>query len=392
MQSAPAPLALIAELTHRCPLHCVYCSNPIEMQKASSEISTEDWVRVFKEAAGLGVLHVHLTGGEPLARPDLQELIASAHGTGLYTNLITSGIGLSEKRLDALVEAGLEHIQLSFQDSQSAGASEISGTRSHEYKVKLARIIRQLQAKSKLAFTMNMVVHRQNMDRLPEILALAEELHPDRLEIANVQYYGWALRNRDALLPTRHQLEQAQLTISSAQERLRGQIRIDYVAPDYYARYPKPCMGGWGRRLLLIDPKGDVLPCHAAGVIPGMKFDNVRERSLQWIWQQSEAFQRYRGEQWMQEPCRSCDRRHTDFGGCRCQALLLAGDASATDPACTLSPKHSLIEEQLLRTNSTSSAGSPENALPLPDTRLPIEPGRAWIYRTNPEESSLPIL
>jgi pyrroloquinoline quinone biosynthesis protein E len=383
MHSSLVPLALIAELTHRCPLHCVYCSNPLKMQRASSEISTEDWSRVFHEAARLGTLHAHLTGGEPLARADLQELIASAHHAGLYTNLITSGIGLSEQRLESLIAAGLEHIQFSFLDSQVAGANEISGTRSHEHKVKIAQMIKRLQSQSALAFTMNVVVHRQNMDRLPEIIALAEELRPDTLEIANVQYYGWALRNRDALLPTRQQLEQAQHTVSSAQERLRGRMRIDYVAPDYYARYPKACMGGWGRRLLLIDPKGDVLPCHAAGVIPGMKFDNVRERPLQWIWQQSEAFQRYRGEEWMQEPCRSCERREIDFGGCRCQALLLAGDASATDPACFLSPRHSLIEEQLLRINSGGDMS--ENA--APDRNPTIEPADAWQYRTNPGES-----
>lgn len=356
------------------------------MQKASSEISTEDWSRIFHEAAHLGTLHAHLTGGEPLARSDLQELISSAHHVGLYTNLITSGIGLSERRLEALVEAGLEHIQLSFQDSQGAGANEISGTRSHEHKVKIAQLIKRFQSQSALAFTMNVVVHRQNMNRLPEIIALAEELRPDRLEIANVQYYGWALRNRDALLPTRLQLEQAQLTVTSAQERLRGRMRIDYVAPDYYARYPKACMGGWGRRLLLIDPKGDVLPCHAAGVIPGMRFDNVREHPLQWIWQQSEAFQRYRGGEWMQEPCRSCERREIDFGGCRCQALLLAGDASATDPACSLSPKHSLIEEQLLRINSGGE--NPERGLPARDRSLKLEPADAWHYRTNPGEAS----
>ncbi|MDP9159885.1 MAG: pyrroloquinoline quinone biosynthesis protein PqqE [Acidobacteriota bacterium] len=379
MHSSRAPLALIAELTHRCPLHCVYCSNPIEMQKASSEISTEDWSKVFHEAARLGTLHAHLTGGEPLARPDLQELTANAHHAGLYTNLITSGIGLSEQRLEGLIEAGLEHIQLSFQDSQEAGANEISGTRSHAHKVKIAQMIKRLQSQSPLAFTMNVVVHRQNMSRLPEIISLAEELDPDRLEIANVQYYGWALRNRDALLPTRLQLEQAQLTVTSAQERLRGLMRIDYVAPDYYAEYPKACMGGWGRRLLLIDPKGDALPCHAAGVIPSMRFDNVREHSLQWIWQQSEAFQRYRGEEWMQEPCRSCERREIDSGGCRCQALLLAGDASATDPACSLSPRHSVIEEQLLRINS----GGDMSEHAAPDRNLTD----AWQYRTNPGDS-----
>ncbi|MGH9500655.1 MAG: pyrroloquinoline quinone biosynthesis protein PqqE [Terriglobales bacterium] len=360
----PNPLALIAEITHRCPLHCVYCSNPLEMQKAAAELSTEEWVRVFREAGKLGVLHLHLTGGEPLARADLKELITGARAAGLYVNLITSGLGLSEARLAALVEAGLEHIQLSFQDSQEAAANQIAGARSHALKLQLSQLIRQF----KIAFTVNVVVHRQNLDHLEEIIAMAEELGPGRLEIANVQYYGWALRNRDLLLPTRQQVEQSQRTLAAAEQRLRGRMRIDHVAPDYYARYPKACMGGWGRRLMLLDPAGQALPCHAAGVIPGVQFDNVRQHSLEWIWRESPAFQRFRGEDWMPEPCRSCERRTEDFGGCRCQAFLLTGDAAATDPVCTLAPKHAVVEAALQQIR--------------PDP-LPVV-ANSWVYRPNP--------
>ena len=386
------PLALIAEITHRCPLHCVYCSNPIEMKKVSSELVTADWIRVFREAASLGTLHIHLTGGEPLARADLQELIAGASDAGLYVNLITSGIGLSEKRLASLIEAGLEHIQLSFQDSRPGPANQLAGARSHDYKVQLARLVREFQRHSRLAFTMNVVVHRQNIDRLPEIISLAQELQPDRLEIANVQYYGWALENRDKLLPTQRQFEQSQQTISAAKERLRGRIRIDYVVPDYYARYPKACMGGWGQRLALIDPAGNVLPCHAAGVIPGMKFDNVREHSLDWIWYHSEAFNRYRGTDWMPEPCRSCERRSIDFGGCRCQALLISGDASAADPVCSLSPSHHLVEDQLMLTNKAKLEEAGRDRADLRESKLHITGTitnvagsfRTYSYRTDP--------
>ena len=363
------PLALIAELTHRCPLHCVYCSNPVEMQKAATELSTEDWARVFSEAARLGCLHAHLTGGEPLARTDLRELISRAHAAGLYTNLITSGIGLSEKRLATLVESGLEHIQLSFQGSRQELADEIAGTRSHNHKRELAQVIR----KFKLAFTINVVVHRQNLDHLAEIIAMAEELGAGRLEIANVQYYGWALQNRDALLPTRAQLEQSQATVKAAEERLRGRMRIDYVAPDYYGRFPKACMGGWGRRLILIDPAGQALPCHAAGVIPGMTFANVRDHSIGWIWQESPAFEKFRGESWMPEPCRSCEHRAEDFGGCRCQALLLTGDAAATDPVCSLAPAHGMVEQVIARINAAEPAVPARDLTPF-----------SWRYRPNP--------
>ena len=336
----------------------------------ASELSTDEWVRVFQEAGKMGALHAHLTGGEPLARTDLTELIRGARTGGLYTNLITSGIGLNESRLRTLVDAGLEHIQLSFQDSKEAGADEIAGTRSHAYKLQLARTIKNF----KIAFTVNVVVHRQNLDRLGEIIDLAEELGPDRLEIANVQYYGWALQNRTALLPTRAQLEKSQSIIAEARKRLSGRTRIDAVVPDYYAQYPKACMGGWGRSLMLIDPAGQALPCHAAGVIPGLQFENVSQRSLQDIWEHSAAFQKFRGEDWMQEPCRSCERRKEDFGGCRCQALLLAGDAAATDPVCSLAPARHLVDQEVARANPPGH--SPSKA---PDLTQ-IE----WIYRPHP--------
>ena len=361
------PLALIAELTHRCPLHCVYCSNPVEMQKASAELETADWGRVFSEAARLGCLHAHFTGGEPLARADLNELVKAARTSGLYVNLITSGMGLSETKLAELVDAGLEHIQLSFQGSREELADEIAGTPSHSRKLDLARVIR----KFKVAFTVNVVVHRQNLDHLDEILSMVEKLGPDRVEIANVQYYGWALKNLEALLPTRTQVERVQRAVNGVQARLIGRMRIDYVAPDYYARYPKACMGGWGQRLMLIDPAGRALPCHAAAVIPGLTFDSIRDHSLEWIWKESPAFQKFRGEDWMPEPCRSCDRRSEDFGGCRCQALLLTGNAMATDPVCSLAPDHNIVDEVVARVNVNGNTPS-----------LSTPPG--WIYRPNP--------
>ncbi len=374
------PLALIAEITHRCPLHCVYCSNPLELTSRRDELSTADWLRVFGEAAALGVLHLHLTGGEPLARSDLAELIAAARASRLYTNLITSGIGLSRDRLAQLVDAGLDHIQLSFQDSSEGSANWIAGARAHAHKLELAAWIRS----HPIAFTTNLVVHRQNIDHLEEMIAALESLHPNRMEIAHAQYYGWALQNRSALLPTRAQLDRAVAVVAAADERLRGQVRIDMVVPDYHARFPKACMGGWGRQLLLIDPAGRALPCHAAGVIPGLRFDNVRDRSLAWIWTNSETFQKFRGEAWMPEPCRSCDRRHEDFGGCRCQAFLLTGDASATDPVCELAPLHHLIEAAVREDAVTSSAPKVQEA---PFQVLQQKMSAFWSYRTDPKGS-----
>ncbi len=375
----PNPLALIAELTHRCPLHCVYCSNPLQLAGTESELSTEQWTSVFQQSGKLGMLHAHFTGGEPLARQDLTELIAAARAAGLYTNLITSGIGLGEQRLAALVAAGLDHIQISFQDSREDSANWIAGAKAHAHKIELSRMIRG----HKMAFTVNLVVHRQNLDHLEEMIAFIEQLNPDRVEIAHTQYYGWALANRAALMPTRAQIDAAVEIVAAAEKRLAGRVRIDSVVPDYYAKYPKACMGGWGRRLMLINPTGKVLPCHAAEVIPGMTFENVREKTLEWIWRESASFCRFRGEDWMPEPCRSCDRRAEDFGGCRCQAFLLAADATVTDPACSLAPAHGIVEAAVREANSDMGVAQAKTASSF--VQLQRETAGLWDYRTNPE-------
>ncbi len=375
----PNPLALIAEITHRCPLHCVYCSNPLELAAANSELSTAEWINILRQSGKLGMLHAHFTGGEPLARPDLTELVAAARAAGLYTNLITSGIGLTETRLQELVEAGLDHIQLSFQDSREDAANWIAGARAHAHKIELSSIIRR----HKIAFTVNLVVHRQNIDHLEEMIAFIEQLAPQRMEVAHAQYYGWALQNRAALLPTRPQLQKAVQAVEAAEKRLAGRIRVDSVVPDYYARFPKACMGGWGHRLMLINPAGKVLPCHAAEVIPGLTFENVRDQTLEFIWQQSSSFQRFRGEEWMPEPCRSCDQRAEDFGGCRCQALLLTGNAAATDPACSLAPAHHIVEAALAEANSTTAVAPPVPTASLVQLQRRTE--NLWRYRTNPQ-------
>jgi len=361
------PLALIAELTHRCPLHCVYCSNPIELQNRTNELTTETWTRVFQQAAQMGVLQADLTGGEPLARTDLIELVRAARTAGLYVNLITSGLPLDEVRLAKLADAGLDHLQLSFQGSREEIAAEISGTKSHAQKLRVLEWLKQVR----VAVTLNFVIHRSNIDQIEEMLALAESSSATRVEFANVQYYGWAFANRERLLPTRAQLDRFITILKSAQERLRGKIRVEYVVPDYYAKYPKPCMGGWGRKLMLITPTGEALPCHAAQIISGLQFENVKDRSLREIWENSAAFQKFRGEGWMQEPCKTCDRREQDFGGCRCQALLLAGDASATDPVCSLASTRGKVDAILEAVNKPSAA---ERALANP----------AWLYRPNP--------
>jgi pyrroloquinoline quinone biosynthesis protein E len=375
----PNPLALIAEITHRCPLHCVYCSNPLELAGASSELSTTEWADIFEQAGKLGMLHAHFTGGEPLARPDLTELVAAARDAGLYTNLITSGIGLAETRLRALVDAGLDHIQVSFQDSREDAANWIAGAKAHAHKIELSRLIGQ----QKLAFTVNLVVHRQNIDHIEEMMAFIEQLEPERMEIAHTQYYGWALQNRAALLPTRAQLEKAVEAVAAAEKRLAGRIRIDSVVPDYYARFPKACMGGWGRRLMLINPAGKALPCHAAEVIPGLEFENIRRQTLEFIWKESSSFRRFRGEEWMPEPCRSCDQRSEDFGGCRCQALLLAGNAAATDPACSLAPAHQIVEAALAEANSSTAVSQPVAGASF--VQLQQRAASLWSYRTTPE-------
>jgi len=363
--AAPTPLALIAELTHRCPLHCVYCSNPLELKSRADELSTEVWSRVFREAAEAGVLQIDFTGGEPLARPDIVELVRAARAAGLYVNLITSGMPLDEARLDDLIHAGLDHIQLSFQGATEDSANEYSGTKSHAQKL---RVLEWL-GRRRVALTLNFVIHRRNLDQLPEMLALAESSSAGRIEFANVQYYGWALANRENLLPTREQLDRSIDLLKSAGERLRGKINVEFVVPDYYAKYPKACMGGWGQKLMLVTPNGDALPCHAAQAIPGLRFENLKDRGLREIWEKSDAFQKFRGEDWMPEPCRSCDRRALDFGGCRCQAFLLTGDAAATDPVCHLAPQHSKVDSILAAVNGHST-----EPLVKPD----------WLYRSNP--------
>jgi pyrroloquinoline quinone biosynthesis protein E len=375
------PLALIAEVTHRCPLHCVYCSNPTQLAGTAAELSTAEWTSVFDQAGKLGMLHAHFTGGEPLARTDLVDLIAAARRAGLYTNLITSGLGLNQQRLQALVDAGLDHIQISFQDSREEAANWIAGAKAHAHKIELSREIK----KHKIAFTVNLVVHRQNLDHLEEMIAFIEQLNPERIEIAHTQYYGWALANRAALMPTRVQLEKAVAVVAAAEQRLAGRIRIDSVVPDYYAKYPKACMGGWGRRLMLINPAGKVLPCHAAEVLPGLSFESVREKSLQWIWQESSSFQKFRGEDWMPEPCRTCERRTEDFGGCRCQAFLLAGDDTVTDPACSLAPAHHLVEAAVREANNESAPAAASAQTASSFVQLQKLTADFWSYRTNPE-------
>jgi len=331
------PLGLLAELTHRCPLGCPYCSNPVALESRTEELDTATWARVFVEAAGLGVLQVHLSGGEPAARRDLVEITAAARQAGLYTNLITSAVGLSAERLAALAQAGLDHVQISIQDSDAASADRIAGYQgAFARKRALAAAVVQLG----LPLTVNAVVHRANIDRIGDMVDQAVQLGASRVEIAHVQYYGWAIPNRAMLMPTPEQVERARERVEALRRHHQGIIVIDAVVPDYYARYPKPCVGGWGRRSLNVTPSGKVLPCHAAESIPGLEFWSVREHSLADIWARSPAFNAFRGTAWMKEPCASCARREIDFGGCRCQAFALTGDPRATDPVCHLAPAH----------------------------------------------------
>jgi pyrroloquinoline quinone biosynthesis protein E len=335
-----APLGLLAELTHRCPLGCPYCSNPLALDKRADELDTQTWTRVMHEAAGLGVLQVHLSGGEPAARRDLPDIVKAARDAGLYNNLITSAVGLTAQGLAKLADAGLDHVQISIQDSDEASADHIAGYKGASVRKRaLAADVVALG----MPLTVNMVVHRANIERIEAMVDLALSLGAKRVEIAHVQYYGWAMENRAALMPTPEQVDVALAAVERLRAKHHGAIVIDAVVPDYYARRPKPCVGGWGRRSLNVTPAGKVLPCHAAEVIPGLDFWNVREHSLSEIWRSSPAFSAFRGTDWMQEPCKSCARRDQDFGGCRCQAFLIAGDARATDPVCHLSPHHARV-------------------------------------------------
>ncbi len=338
----PAPIAMLAELTYRCPLSCPYCSNPIEMAKKETELDTQIWADVFAQAAKLGVLQLHLSGGEPASRRDLVALVAAARKAGLYTNLITSAIGLTQRRLADLEQAGLDHIQLSLQGTDAEMADRIGGYKGgFERKMQAAKWI----VEAGFPLTLNAVVHRQNLHQLPEAIEMAVAMKARRMEVAIVQFHGWAMLNRQGMMPTRAQAEEANEIVAAARKRLKGVMVIDYVPADYHSDYPKRCMGGWGTTGLNVTPDGLVLPCHAAQTIPSLQFENVRDKALADIWYHGAAFNAYRGEDWMQEPCKSCDRRKLDFGGCRCQAMAIAGEAAATDPVCIKSPLHDKMTE-----------------------------------------------
>ncbi len=364
---APRPYALLAEITHRCPLHCPYCSNPTQARN-NHELTTDEWKRVIHEAAKLGVLQIGFSGGEPLARRDLAELIRAAREANLYANLITSGIGFDDDRISSLRDAGLDSVQLSFQSDEADLADEIAGAGAHQRKLEVAAKIRA----AGIPLSLNFVIHRRNIDRLPEIIGLSETLEAERVELANVQFYGWAFLNRAVLLPTREQVVRAREIATAAKARLAGKIDIFYVLPDYYETRPKPCLNGWGQRYLTVNPTGDVLPCPtASSAIPDLRFENVRARALDWIWQESESFNRFRGTEWMPEPCRSCPQKEIDFGGCRCQAALLTGNAANTDPVCELSPNRARVDAVLRDVNLTS------------------DHAHHWTYRINPTVTSL---
>jgi len=340
---APRPYTLVAELTYKCPLKCLYCSNPVNFSEMRNELSTEQWKKTFSEAAALGVVQLHLSGGEPAVRKDLPELIRHARSCDLYTNLITGGTLLDEEKLRLFMDCGLDHIQLSIQDTDRRTAELVAGIRSYDKKLEIAPLIKKIG----FPLTINVVMHRLNIDHVPALIAQAAELGAQRLELANTQYHAWAEKNRSALMPTRAQLDQAEAVVREARPRYQGTMEIAYVKADYYSEYPKPCMGGWARNYMVIIPTGEVLPCHAAHIITGLHFDSVRDSSLTTIWAESKGLNAFRGDSWMQEPCRSCPMKEIDFGGCRCQAFMLVGDATATDPVCSLSPRHGIIREAI---------------------------------------------
>jgi len=336
----PRPYGLLAELTHRCPLSCPYCSNPLELTAREEELPAEAWVRVLAQAAQLGVVQVGFSGGEPLLYRNLSRLIATARSEGMYSNLITSGLGLDAGRVRELRSEGLDAIQISLQADEATLGDAVAGASAHDRKLEAARTV----VAAGFPLGLNVVLHRRNIDRLDAIIALAESLGAVRLELANTQFYGWAFRNRAALLPTLEQVRHAEQTASHHAARLAGRMQVIYVLPDYYEQRPKPCLHGWASRSLTVNPRGDVLPCQAANAIPDLTFDNVRTHSLGWIWRESDAFNRFRGFEWMPEPCRSCPERERDFGGCRCQAAMLTGEAANTDPVCELSPNRAVVD------------------------------------------------
>jgi pyrroloquinoline quinone biosynthesis protein E len=337
----PAPYWLLAELTYRCPLHCAFCYNPVNYAAVRNELTTAEWVKVMREARALGAVQLGFSGGEPLMRDDLEELVAEAHRLGFYTNLITSGIGLNEARIAALKQAGLDHIQLSFQDSTRELNDFLSSTKTFELKKKVAALIKQYD----YPMVMNCVLHRHNLPHVGKIIEMALALGAEYLELANTQYYGWAMKNRAQLMPTREQLVEAERVVNGYRETIGKRCKLLFVVPDYFEDRPKACMNGWGAVFLGVAPDGVALPCHNARDLPGLNLPNVRDLSMGEIWCDSHAFNAFRGEDWMQEPCRSCDERHKDFGGCRCQAFMLAGDPAATDPVCAKSPLRGRVDQ-----------------------------------------------
>jgi pyrroloquinoline quinone biosynthesis protein E len=360
MQSKPnPPLWLLAELTYRCPLHCVYCSNPIDYTAYGEELSTEDWLRVLREGRSLGAAQLGFSGGEPLVRNDLEVLVAEASKLGYYSNLITSGVGLNEKRIAAFKEGGLDHIQVSLQDSTREMNDFLSNTRTFDLKRRVARLVKQYD----YPMVLNVVLHRLNIDHVEQILELALELEAEYVELANTQYYGWAYLNRDLLLPSREQLRRAEDATNRFRGRVGDKMKIYFVVPDYYENRPKACMNGWGSVFLNLAPDGVALPCHEARMLPGLDFPNVREHDLRWIWQDSPAFNSYRGDEWMKEPCRSCPEKAKDYGGCRCQAYLLTGDPATADPVCDKSPHHALISRAVARAQQAGAGAEPKPLL-----------------------------
>ncbi len=350
MNNEYRPYTLIAELTYRCPLRCPYCSNPSDFAEHGNEIDTDTWLRVFHEAEELGVVQLNLTGGEPLLRDDLELLVEGARKLELYTNLITSGIPLTFERLSCLRTLGLDSVQVSIQSTRSSVSDRIAGAPSFNRKFDAMQWVISLG----LPLTMNVVLHRENISEIEEIIDLAERVSADRLELANTQYLGWALKNRAALLPTREQIERARTIAAEAKARLRGKMEVLFVMPDYYSEYPKSCMEGWGRRFIVVNPEGLALPCHLAHTIPGLRFEHVTQRRLEDIWHHSAGFTRFRGEDWLPDPCRTCERRAVDFGGCRCQAFHIVGDAGMADPACSLAPGHGQIESARAQAGRTT--------------------------------------
>ncbi|MGO8827974.1 MAG: pyrroloquinoline quinone biosynthesis protein PqqE [Steroidobacteraceae bacterium] len=368
------PLWLVAELTYTCPLHCPFCSNPLDFAAQTNELSTADWIRVLREARALGAVQLGLSGGEPLTRKDLEELVAEAHALGYYTNLITSGAGLNEVRIRRLKESGLDHIQLSFQDSTREVNDFLSSTRTFDLKRRVAALIKD----HGFPMVMNCVIHRLNIDHVDRIIDLAVEIGAEYLELANTQYYGWALLNRDHLIPSRAQLERAEAVVAARRADLDNRLRILFVVPDYFEGRPKRCMNGWGTTILCVSPDGTALPCQAARMLPNLEFPSVRTSSVRDIWYESRAFNRFRGEAWMPEPCRSCPERTKDLGGCRCQAYLLTGDMGATDPVCDKSPQHGIVLAAIAKGDKV-----PERALLF---RSP-ENSRVTIEATRPRQS-----